>query len=704
MEAIGGNPIPKLHGTSIKFGHLERMPPRRAFLPLASEFDKKIDRREPLFFMPTAVHETNMYFNQYEYAICLFGVLEDGRRATVVVTDIEPELLVEVPMDRFEDPEEWAQGLVSSLREMPSVYEPEKSRFKFEYELQKKRFFRYENVPAWYRGYAQDVTEYPDEPKPYSHLRLIFKQSNQRRDAIRVLDDKGLKLALDDSVYYRVFSRNTKISLSDWCWLSKYEIGHNKALKDEHLFIVHYKNLESKPKTMKDKTLTCYWDIETYSPKGAVPQPELKDNKIIMISLVFFQCHNQNPMIQICIVDQPCPPNEEYLTVVCSNEKEVLKAFAFLLGHFQPEILGGFNTTGYDWPWIVMRAAETPGLASQLVQQMTPLTKTIKDEDIIDLKTFIEKRKESKFKGSRSVWNGLKFKTFRTDVVKVDAENDVVEHYIDLPGHVDLDVRTIFYKRDKTCEKQTLAYFLETNDIKGKKDMPPEEIHLRYRELLAAKESPNCTRSTLKKHLNLYQEIALYCVYDSIRCHELMLKCSCINADRYMATLTYVSLSDVLKYAGGLRLRNLLYSVGWEHDIVHTNRHIQHPNEGQYSGAYVLQPKRTGIYAPKLSIDERIKKYLSSLSLEETIEALKDLLKRNNVKLGTFDSSYKSNKKVLEVVPPAWFEALDQAAQGTKVPLRVHSREKYKEWTTMNAKEIQKWKDYVYKAIKDGQA
>ncbi|PKC14816.1 hypothetical protein RhiirA5_408934 [Rhizophagus irregularis] len=59
---------------------------------------------------------------------------------------------------------------------------------------------------------------------------------------------------------------------------------------------------------------------------------------------------------QICLIDLETVPDPRWITVVCGNQINLLKAFTLCWKSFQPDIQLRFNDSTYDWPFIIERA------------------------------------------------------------------------------------------------------------------------------------------------------------------------------------------------------------------------------------------------------------------------------------------------------------------------------------------------------------
>ena len=95
--------VNELHGKVINYDQIKNIPNRKAFLnkDIYDDVDISINQLEPLLFMPNDLAElTNLQDKKFDkpvYKIVLFGVLLDGRKATVVISGISPFVDVLMP-------------------------------------------------------------------------------------------------------------------------------------------------------------------------------------------------------------------------------------------------------------------------------------------------------------------------------------------------------------------------------------------------------------------------------------------------------------------------------------------------------------------------------------------------------------------------------------------------------------------------------
>jgi DNA polymerase elongation subunit (family B) len=613
----------KWHGKVIKYEQIKKLPSRNAFLEseIYVDTNEKITKGSELFFMPNDLQEMHLQEKKYEkalYKVVLFGVLIDGRKSCVVINGIRPyfeavipctptecgETSVQCENDEQDDESARALLLYQQLQQM-------KYACPISFEVLKGRQFK---------TYQKDRRTF---------ARFYFEKLKTRKEAINFVRSKGFETTSDDtSCYYRVACRDYLTTMSSWVTISNYKIRTYSGIR-EPVFDVHiddYKkyvgNIMDNPRLTKDNTMTCGWDIETFSADGDLPRPENPEHCVFMISMTFQWHHATDQLLRVCLVDLPCKPRPNYLTIVCGSEKKLIKAFGKIIFKMKPEINLGFNDADYDWPWVVNRGKSYTGVLAFLAESFDNARhwKNYDDSDVFQY-------------------------NFKKERVKLEADTSADGSSLVFPGYINIDVRTIFRQLYPTEEKSNLNFYLNLNELDVKKDMPYQEMFRIYKELLALMKRRNAIeeiingcgsralgkRSGLRRELgqtnvvrnisdivleytsgveyerltDLMGEVADYCVIDSQRCHELMKNRSVIMDRREVANLSYTTMFDALYRANGMKVRNLVIARGQNRGLKFSN--ISNDGvmaEGKYPGAYVFPPKK-GLVTSKLTMYER---------------------------------------------------------------------------------------------------
>jgi DNA polymerase elongation subunit (family B) len=604
----------------LTYADIDKLPSRNDFIN-TGPINKSIANREPLMFLPTYVKEISLQDEKYQkskYKILLFGILKDGRKSTVLLDNIMPYFEVRLKsIDNIQN-EKLKHCICENKKYIPLQPEDLDSEISKETDkilsiLKKTEFISFGKsmhiVPDSYEHiYARPFKYYQEHQSVF--LRMYFNSLNVRTKAIVALNDYEYETTSDDKTsYYKVVCRDNLISFSSWCIISNYQVARIDSVKDE-VFRVNVKDYkqytgELTSELIKDKTLSMCWDIETWSEEwenGDLPLPENPKACMFCIGITFQWVNEEEPFYKICLVDYDAEPTDEYTTVVCGSEKNMIKAFGKIFAKMKPEFIFGFNDSEYDWNWLIKRATKTPGLIKELAENFDSMKFTKAMNDQLVLKEY-----------------------YKSEKVKLEAGINADAHTFMATGYIPVDVRTAFRKLYPTAEKSSLKWFLEQNKLGGKEDMPYKkmfEIYGAYRKWMVENDIHGkiCIfnydkldeddAKTIKQFKHDLYLINKYCVVDARRCHDLMKVRYVVMDKREVAKQSYVSMYEAFYRADGMKVRNLTIAIGQQKPfcIRFSNMTNKTSEEGKYPGAFVFPPKK-GLKVSKLSLDERIKKY-----------------------------------------------------------------------------------------------
>ncbi|CAB4476463.1 unnamed protein product [Rhizophagus irregularis] len=271
-----------------------------------------------------------------------------------------------------------------------------------------------------------------------------------------------------------------------------------------------------------------------------------------MIGMTVHWKDDPNPLKQICLVDVETAPDPRWITVVCGNQTNLLKAFALCWKNLAPDIQIGFNDSQYDWRFIVEKAKKL-GVFEWMFNKMS-----LKPSSLEKI----------------TKWQ------YQYNKIKVN-DRDFHSKHLKIPGCVAIDVRPCFMKFYPKAEKSSLAYYLKECGLDNKLDMP---FHRMFKYYGRALKETNATTAEQMR------EVAEYCIIDAISCQRLMVKRNVINEYREVASIAFLSLFDAHYFAGGMKVCNLLGASAWQNGILTSTISIEQTETGKYPGAYVFPP------------------------------------------------------------------------------------------------------------------
>ena len=126
-------------------------------------------------------------------------------------------------------------------------------------------------------------------------------------------------------------------------------IGTTTVKTDKKIEALSIKEL-NKDENVSLKYLSI--DIEALSSEGGLPDPN-KD-QIIMLSLAFYPTYNGKS--SLVLISKRVKNNKE--TLGFATEKEMLEEFLKIIDDFDPDILLGYNSSNFDFPYIDARLSK----------------------------------------------------------------------------------------------------------------------------------------------------------------------------------------------------------------------------------------------------------------------------------------------------------------------------------------------------------
>lgn len=579
------------HGKIIHFdnGSIPDLPQREDFLnkKQTEYINNQIKSGKPFLFMPNSLYEThdkvqniNEKYSRLRYQLYIFGVLLDGSRATVILQDIDIFFDVQVP--EGEEPYQFDIYLRNLL------------------DVNNITFAKIRNIKGKpFKGY-HPLKDYK---------RIYFHTTFARKKALNLILDSGYETASDDfSSYFRKVAREYKLFLGDWNTINNYNLDYSDRSKTKYVFKVNIKDMkhyecdkETNPLLAKDKTMIQTWDIES---QALVDDGHVRTDRVYTIEngvkkeadICFMVCHtfhwyfSNDAMLNVCITTLPTPVVKDCLIIKCKNQYDLIKALGIVHKRMSPEIITGFNDGNYDWPFILRRAEYY-----KLIPHLKRCMFLVSNDDYL----YTKNRQYGPIKKS----------------IKIEAERYSHNEFMKCPGSLSIDTRTEFQKLYPSEQKSGLNFYLAKNGLSLKKDMPYKRMREVYdvitrlsdeinsnefhtiRKYAESHEFPGYSKEDLLLLIDDAVNVVTYCIYDALSCQHLLNKRNILVDKREIANLSFTSMYDCFYLANGMKVRNLVMSLGIEEqwNLMFSTITKTHRIDAKYPGAYVFDPKK-GLY------------------------------------------------------------------------------------------------------------
>jgi DNA polymerase elongation subunit (family B) len=633
---------PAVDGKVLTLEDLVQIPNRLAFLNAqkVKECRELMTSKSKVEFLPVHIWESYLpekngvltveKYAYRMYKIVMFGIVPSGEKVTVVLDNVLPFFEIRIPRnDGDESTQDYNKKFVEKVNKLCS---------KENYKVKKVEIVS-----------GATIKEYNDT----AHFVVLkFSSSNERAKALKYFSDNGFETTHDDpTCYYRMLCRDTLVPWTNWCTLEKYRcIKRHKFFNTLYTLTIDYKDIKpykgdifADPYLKNDLTIEANFDIETYDSvvKDDVPQPTSNTAEVFKISLGFCIIDGdllppggdpgdvkyswakpQGHLIHYDITTAVTKPMPNRVVVHCRNQSEMLMAFALVWSQMQPDYTPSFNGDTYDWKWIAEKARQLK-LLEFLERNMSlanlELYRTLEDKKFVNPNVPFESQGRNRVDAERRTY--VRYEWWKTYTFKISAE---LQNYpgacLNYPGYICIDLMPQLRAANGNPDKYSLHFFLALYGLGDKVDMPYKEMFRMYRDqkelvqkLQPLKDLKWETIDTRARELGLLNEIHAsardmlrvgeYCIVDSLRCHDLMIKTQFIRDKRLLGALSYTTMDDCIYRANGMKVRNMIIAKAQQRNLHVSNRPPKKVEIGKYPGAYVFPPKK-GVATAKPSPHE----------------------------------------------------------------------------------------------------
>lgn len=353
--------------------------------------------------------------------------------------------------------------------------------------------------------------------------------------------------------------------------------------------------------------------------------PAVEGDNVIQIGCSFIKFGSKVPYRNILLVLGTCDPIDRAEVITFETESEMLLEFTNLIQQENPDIIAGFNTEGFDTPYLFKRADElgisyrftqlskikdhtcemkekqVKGIAGQLVKvefadmpgrvQMDIYKLFRKDEQLESYKL-----DDISFKFISGSINKLEYNetTNTTKIITKDIKGLNMGNYIvftETAGYKETKYKDgeKFMIKELNFEK---GYFivdgeidLDLTDSKCKIEWHLGKDDVKANDIFRLNKGTSADRALIAK----------YCLMDVILTTELLLKKQYIANNIGMANVCLIPLAWVIHRGQGVKILSLIASVLRKKNYVLPQLYKDGTKKEKYEGAVVLKP-HPGIY------------------------------------------------------------------------------------------------------------
>ena len=401
-------------------------------------------------------------------------------------------------------------------------------------------------------------------------VMLVFRNEDALRHAKNVLnypvevEDLGyVKAQVWESEIPTILKFIVRCNIFHCSWIStnatSVEPDDRISTLDQE-YMVNWMTLNAVPEaecaSWRTYPMVMAYDIEQYCDRHQQFPDKYDPRHVVYLNSVIFQRLDTNVRHRYVILFGDCndiPPEKLENTVIIKVDREykIVTEMARLMQQYDPDIMTGYNTLGYDNPTLDAR-----------------MTINVEDWPVLGR------------------LRGHKGSVIGQDWNSSGASFNIIKMF-DAPGRINLDMQMVI-KRDghkfRNYNLDTTApYFLNG---RKKFDMPARRMFEIYEAMLAGLKAGPGTPEYVKG-MDDMTEMVYYCVNDSELVLDLIVKLNVWIGAIEMSNTGGVTISDFYTKGQQHRCMSLLYRIGSQFGHV---LDMRPPIDIPYQGGYVCDP------------------------------------------------------------------------------------------------------------------
>jgi len=357
---------------------------------------------------------------------------------------------------------------------------------------------------------------------------------------------------------------------------------------------------------------------------------ELEGDKTVQIGLSILKYGDKVPYINYMLTYDPtgtCDPITTAITESFKTEEELLLRFNEIIIEEDPDIITGWNTDGFDTPWLFKRAEEL-NISDDFncLSKIREFKSIIKEKQVkgptgeLILKEYVEIPGRIQMDMLPLVQKGHNLDSYKLDNVSATFINGKI---VKLMYDSDTKLTTIF---SNSTEGLNAGNYIVFNEVDGYLENKYEDgrkfqiievdhstksftisasltIHndsiSKYNWCLGKDDvSPQDIFALQKQGPKERSKLAYYCMMDVILCHELLLKLALVTNTIGMANVCLNPLSWIIQRGQGIKILSLTAYFLKQNNYLLPYLYKDTFDKEGYEGAVVLDPN-PGIYINK---------------------------------------------------------------------------------------------------------
>lgn len=493
--------------------------------------------------MDCFLYDYSFVNDETEMVIYLYGLTMDSKSVCVRVHNFKPWIYLELPDITWSDP--MVNVVIQQLRTI--FYKRNRGLHIDSYELVKRKKLYYAHLDPKndYKDYKQFY---------YIKVRLSRAETSYRLNHINEAKfsingkDYNLKVHEHNVDAVLKFMCVQGIGVSSWVTINSGVVPDKQKLTRADIeFKCNYKDVVPCSSDITDipQPLLMVFDLEVYSSaRNTMPSFKNDRDEIFQISCVFSR---GSTMMGKFLLTRGEPSKEvvgnDVEVVSCKCESVLIRQFVRIVKDLNPQVITGWNITGFDFEYLVERAKATDTIRD--LKRMCVVRS-------VDCEFTEPKKFSSSAYGSSNVYK------------------------LAISGRVHIDLLT-YTRRHKKFSSYKLDNVAMVELNRGKDDISPSMIFDSYEQMLNGE-------------YGLLGEVGHYCIVDSVLVHELFNKFDSWVTMMEMAKVTHVRGTDLYTKGQQVRVYNQVVRYSYNNDIVVESNAYEQTKDEKYKGATVVSP------------------------------------------------------------------------------------------------------------------
>ena len=274
--------------------------------------------------------------NKEEAVVCVFATTEHGNSAMIMITGYRPWVRIELP-------ETWTDGDAETLRG------------KLEKRVKSPVFLHFDNLKRFY-GFVPGK----DGAKKFRYAKFSFSTFDSAGYAMRLLENPSWGLQSDCQVVDKVkpatmFLNDLGLTPSDWIKLS-YDLEDTSISRRSNCqmeVLTDISRIRADPTDTIAPILIMSFDGEMFSNDGCFPSVVKGDNTIYIGASFWTYGTPISSITRIMLgVGDVHAKDSDIVLQTFSTTKEMIEAFRDIIVAADPDVVTGWNTYGFDFPFL----------------------------------------------------------------------------------------------------------------------------------------------------------------------------------------------------------------------------------------------------------------------------------------------------------------------------------------------------------------